>query len=112
MYAIGAQQTFIRTQAKRKAMMIYRSNKWLQAVRELECCVLCGRYGVQAAHRNEGKGVGIKVDDSLTAALCVECHARIDNGKDMSRDERRSEMDRAIVLTLQMLTRNGRVHIK
>ncbi|MEH1299387.1 hypothetical protein V7I42_00095 [Raoultella ornithinolytica] len=92
--------------------MIYRSNKWLQAVRELECCVLCGRYGVQAAHRNEGKGIGLKVDDSLTAALCIDCHTRIDNGKDMSRDERRSEMDRAIVLTLQKLTRNGRVSVK
>lgn len=44
---------------------MFRSKKWLQAVRDIEFCVLCGRYGVQAAHRNEGKGVGIKVDDSL-----------------------------------------------
>ena len=36
-----------------------RSPKWLQAVRELEYCVLCGAYGVQAAHRNEGKGAGM-----------------------------------------------------
>lgn len=92
--------------------MTYRNNKWLQAVREIDCCVLCGRYGVQAAHRNEGKGMGIKADDSLTAALCVECHSRIDNGKDMSRDERRSEMDRAIVLTLQTLSRGGRLTIR
>lgn len=35
---------------------VYRSSRWLAAVRSLECCVLCGRYGVQAAHRNEGKG--------------------------------------------------------
>ncbi|EDD5459837.1 hypothetical protein B1M60_09445 [Salmonella enterica subsp. enterica serovar Dublin] len=90
-------------------MRIFRSNKWLQAVREIDCCVLCGRYGVQAAHRNEGKGIGLKVDDSLTAALCPPCHERIDNGKDLSREERRSEMDRAIVLTLQKLTREGRV---
>ncbi|EDI3041917.1 hypothetical protein CDK59_17845 [Salmonella enterica subsp. enterica serovar Kentucky] len=52
-------------------MKIFRSNRWLQAVREIDCCILCGRYGVQAAHRNEGKGIGLKVDDSLTAALCV-----------------------------------------
>ena len=64
---------------------MFRSKKWLQAVRDIEFCVLCGRYGVQAAHRNEGKGVGIKVDDCLTAALCVDCHSRIDNGRDMSR---------------------------
>lgn len=91
---------------------MYRSTKWLKAVREIECCVLCGKYGVQAAHRNEGKGMGIKVDDSLTAALCGECHSRIDNGKDMSREERRAEMDRAIVLTLQKLTREGRITVR
>ena len=93
-------------------MTIFRSNKWLQAVRELDYCVLCGRYGVQAAHRNEGKGIGLKVDDSLTAALCPSCHEQIDNGKDLSREERRSEMDRAIVLTLQKLTREGRVTVR
>lgn len=92
--------------------MIYRNKKWLQAVREIDCCVLCGRYGVQAAHRNEGKGVGIKVDDSLTAALCPDCHTRIDNGMDLSREERRAEMDRAIVLTLQALTREGRLNVR
>jgi len=91
---------------------MFRSKKWLQAVREIDCCVLCGRYGVQAAHRNEGKGVGIKVDDCLTAALCSECHHRIDNGKDMSREERRAEMDRAIVLTLQKLSREGRLSVR
>lgn len=92
--------------------MIYRNKKWLQAVREIDCCVLCGRQGVQAAHRNEGKGIGIKVDDSLTAALCPDCHARIDNGRDLSREERRAEMDRAIVLTLQALTREGRLTVR
>lgn len=93
-------------------MTIYRSSKWLQAVREIDCCVLCGRWGVQAAHRNEGKGVGLKVDDCLTAALCPECHARIDNGRDMSREERRAEMDRAIVLTLRELGRRERLAIR
>lgn len=91
---------------------MFRSKKWLQAVMDIEFCVLCGRYGVQAAHRNEGKGVGIKVDDCLTAALCVDCHSRIDNGRDMSREERRAEMDRAIVLTLKKLVNNGRVFVQ
>ncbi|EFE7430544.1 hypothetical protein F9S80_18585 [Escherichia coli] len=91
---------------------MFRSKKWLQAVRDIKFCVLCGRYGVQAAHRNEGKGVGIKVDDCLTAALCVDCHSRIDNGRDMSREERRAEMDRAIVLTLKKLVNNGRVFVQ
>lgn len=92
--------------------MIYRNKKWLAAVGQIEACVLCGRWGVQVAHRNEGKGIGLKVDDSLTAALCPECHANIDNGKGMTRDERRAAMDRAIVLTLQQLTRGGRLKVQ
>lgn len=84
---------------------IYRSKKWLAAVAQIECCVLCGRYGTQVAHRNEGKGMGLKVDDSLTAALCPQCHHYIDNGGSMSRIERRQEMDRAIILTIRELTR-------
>ncbi|MEM8096274.1 hypothetical protein Q4R81_17575 [Morganella morganii] len=91
---------------------MFRSKKWLQAVREIDCCVLCGKYGVQAAHRNEGKGVGIKVDDCLTAALCEECHSRIDNGRDMTREERRSEMDKAIVLTIRKLANEGRLSVR
>nr|WP_256548419.1 hypothetical protein [Xenorhabdus bovienii] len=79
----------------------------MAAVGQIECCVRCRKYGVQVAHRNEGKGMGLKVDDSLTAALCPECHHAIDNGTDMSRDERRHEMDRSIVLTIKELTRRG-----
>lgn len=84
---------------------IYRSKKWLAAVAQIECCVLCGRYGTQVAHRNEGKGMGLKVDDSLTAALCPQCHHNIDNGGSMNRIERRQEMDRAIILTIRELAR-------
>lgn len=86
---------------------IYRSKKWLAAVAQIECCVLCGRYGTQVAHRNEGKGMGLKVDDSLTAALCPQCHHNIDNGGSMNRIERRQEMDRAIILTIMEATRRG-----
>ncbi|WP_312836654.1 hypothetical protein [Pantoea sp.] len=92
-------------------MKTYRSRKWLAAVGQIECCVLCGAYGVQVAHRNEGKGMGLKVDDSLTAALCVTCHTDIDSGKNLTREERRALMDRAIVLTVQRLSREGRIAI-
>nr|WP_247717766.1 hypothetical protein [Morganella morganii] len=77
----------------------------MAAVAQIECCVLCGRYGTQVAHRNEGKGMGLKVDDSLTAALCPQCHHNIDNGGSMNRIERRQEMDRAIILTIRELAR-------
>ena len=86
-----------------------RDRRWLAAVHRIETCVLCGCYGVQAAHRNEGKGASQKVDDALTAALCPACHYELDNGAHLSRDQRRAEMDRAIVLTLQQLVRRGLV---
>lgn len=87
---------------------VFRSEKWLQAVRGL-CCVICGREGVQAAHRNQGKGLSMKTDDCLTAALCPECHSRVDQGPDMTREERRAYLDSAILMTLRDLARNGLV---
>ncbi|MCC7586185.1 DUF1364 domain-containing protein [Serratia sp. Lou2A] len=90
-------------------MKIYRSKKWLAAVGQIEQCVLCGNWGTQVAHRNEGKGMGLKTDDCATAALCVYCHTAIDNGKDLSREERRQMMDRAIVLTIIQIARRGLV---
>ena len=85
----------------------FRSKKWLQSVASLPCQI-CGLEGsTQAAHRNEGKGMGLKTDDVATAALCFHCHTLIDNGGTMEREERRSEMDRAIVNTLIALARAG-----
>lgn len=84
----------------------FESEAWRRAVAALPC-VFCGRHGTQAAHRNEGKGMGMKADDSLTAALCAEHHAAIDQGMDMTREQRRSEIDRAIVLTVRELARRG-----
>ncbi|MDE1907197.1 MAG: DUF968 domain-containing protein [Rhodospirillales bacterium] len=85
----------------------FRSEKWLRAVAALPC-VICGREGMtQAAHRNVGKGMGMKVDDCAAAALCQPCHYEIDAGSNMLRDERRATMDRAIVDTLIQLARSG-----
>ena len=85
----------------------YRSREWLDAVRKLDCCVLCGKYGVQAAHMNQGKGMGMKQHDCLTAALCPECHHAIDNGKDMTRDERRDAMRDAVLETWVQMAKMG-----
>ncbi|KJZ10439.1 hypothetical protein TW86_14175 [Halomonas sp. S2151] len=85
----------------------YRSRQWLANVHQLDQCVLCGAWGIQAAHRNEGRGMGQKSSDCLTAALCPRCHHEIDNGKDLNKDERRARMDRAIVLTIDQLARRG-----
>lgn len=89
---------------------VFRSEKWLRAVASLDC-VICGREGTQAAHRNQGKGMAMKTDDCLTAALCPECHTRLDSGADMTREERRRDMDAAILMTLRDLARNGLVKV-
>lgn len=87
----------------------HESEPWRRAVAELYC-MRCFREGAtQAAHRNQGKGMGLKTDDCLTAALCVDCHREIDQGKGMSRDERRAAMDTAIVFTLRELVLRGKV---
>ena len=87
----------------------HRSQAWLRAVASLPC-VLCYREGMtQAAHRNEGKGMALKTHDCWTAALCVDCHAEIDSGKNLSREERRARMDVAILLTLKELANQGRI---
>lgn len=88
------------------------SEAWRRAVADLQECVRCNRVlGNQAAHRNEGKGMGQKVDDCLTAAICPECHTEIDQGKTMTRDEKRREIDRAILKTLVLLFRAGKVRV-
>jgi hypothetical protein len=87
----------------------HESTAWRRAVASLPC-MLCGKEGeTQCAHRNEGKSMSMKTDDATSAALCVDCHRNIDQGKDMTREERRSTMDRAIVLTLAELARRGLV---
>lgn len=88
----------------------YYSEAWRRAVAALPC-VLCGRFGeTQCAHRNEGKAAGRKLmDDCWTAALCVACHSEIDQGSTLTRDERRSRMDVAILLTLRELARTGAI---
>lgn len=85
--------------------------RWFAAVASLESCVLCGAYGVQVAHRNEGRGLGQKSAAHLTAALCPACHHEIDNGPRLLQTERRARMDRAIVLTHDLLIRAGKVRV-
>ena len=54
-------------------------------------CLACGLEGsTQCAHRNAGKGMGIKACDSQTFPLCIKCHAELDQGGHMSRDTRRA----------------------
>lgn len=87
----------------------FRSDKFRRLVAS-EDCACCGIGGpVQAAHRNEGKGMGLKVSDALVAALCPSCHAELDQGKNLTREERRAMWDRAYVVTVQRLIESGKL---
>ena len=58
---------------------LFRSQKWLHLMRELPCAVCGSEDGtVVAAHRNEGKGMGLKVSDCLVIPLCFVCHREFD----------------------------------
>jgi hypothetical protein len=54
---------------------------------------------VVAAHRNEFSGMGMKTPDFWVAYLCGKCHFELDNGKDMTREERRTFWLRAYANT-------------
>jgi len=85
-----------------------KQKAWLAAVGQIEFCVLCGdTHMLQVAHRNMNRGKGQKAPDYETARLCGKCHHEIDNGKDLSKLERRELMHRAIVQTHSILIQSG-----
>lgn len=85
-----------------------KQKKWLEAVGNIDACVLCGStHMLQVAHRNGNRGWGQKAPDYETAKLCGKCHHDIDNGKDLSKLERKELMHRAIVETHSILIEEG-----
>ena len=75
-------------------------------------CQQCGREDgtVVAAHSNQmrdGKGRGLKAHDYRIAALCFTCHAEIDQGNKMSREERLNAWENAHRKTIGWLFDNN-----
>ena len=89
-----------------KKFNYYRSKKHLKNVASLDCQI-CGATGfIQAAHSNQmqhGKGRGIKSSDEYTAALCLKCHYEIDQGKELSKEERQRKWHHAHIATIAKL---------
>jgi hypothetical protein len=68
----------------------------------------------QASHSNQledGKGMGIKADDCFTAAICMKCHAEIDQGKTYTKDVRKAVWDKAHKRTMAELFRRGKLKV-
>ena len=76
----------------------------------------CGLEGqTQAAHSNQlmhGKARGQKAADCYVAALCFGCHHTLDQGKTLSKEERRNMWQSAFDATLLWLWENGRLAVK
>ena len=56
------------------------------------------RDTVVPCHSNQaihGKGAGIKADDLYTVPGCMHCHYELDQGKNLSREQRKEAWDRA-----------------
>ena len=83
-----------------------RNKKRLKAVAALPC-QLCFREGqTQASHSNQsthGKGRSIKASDEYTAALCQSCHAEIDQGSKLTKEQRESMWNLAYERTEEVL---------
>ena len=87
-----------------------RSQKLLKLVASLDCQNCGSGHMVQAAHTNwgAGKGRGIKADDNQVAALCLNCHYEVDQGKNLTKEERQDLWQRAHKRTIQTLIEQGR----
>jgi hypothetical protein len=89
----------------------FRSKKHLKLVASLPCQVCGTENQTQAAHSNwaelGGKAKSLKASDEFTAALCLGCHYEIDQGKNLSREERQEMWLRAHMGTVHALTGAG-----
>ncbi|MWC17544.1 hypothetical protein GQO11_02440 [Acinetobacter johnsonii] len=82
-----------------------RDAKRLAAIRKLPC-IRCGNPNSQAAHSNssrDGKGRGIKADDSKTIPLCFKCHAAFDTFQLGNRAESEAMFEKWLVKTELMM---------
>jgi hypothetical protein len=95
---------------------MYRSRKLLDAARELPC-QHCGVSDgtVVAAHSNQlrdGKGRGLKAHDYRIASLCFTCHAELDQGSKMSKQERVEMWEEAHRKTMGLFFDNGFIVVR
>ena len=88
-----------------------RSRQMMEAYRLIPC-QRCGRADgtVCGAHSNQGqhgKGRGIKADDNQAASLCHACHYELDQGSQLSREQRCEQWARAQAKTVRELLSRG-----
>lgn len=98
--------------------MNYRNRKLLDlAHRVTECqlqipgvCEGHSAHGCEPAHSNQqrhGKGMSIKADDNYHAAACHSCHVELDQGKRLTKEERREFWEIAHERTMGLYIQSG-----
>lgn len=93
-------------------MSTAEERRWFSAIASLETCQLCKAPGMQVAHRDFGKGMGLKTPAYMTTYLCYDCHSALTDSKNYSRDEKRALMDRAIVNGYARLIERGQLILR
>ena len=78
-----------------------------------ESCIACGTQDgtVVLAHRNEGKGMGLKAPDYWALDLCVVCHTEYDQGRKMSREEKRDFFNQHYPKQVERWLKKGLIRI-
>lgn len=92
---------------------MYRNRKLLDAVYNVPCFV-CGQPS-EPCHSNllvHGKGKGLKSTDAAIMALCRDHHMMLDQGREMTKEERREFTFEAISYTLIYMIENGLIEVK
>jgi hypothetical protein len=94
-------------------MANHRDRRYLDLAHRVTECQCCGRSapeGCEPAHSNQGehgKGMSIKAHDVFHAAMAHDCHARLDQGNDETREEKMERWQKAFERTLLLYFRNG-----
>lgn len=98
--------------------MSYRNRKLLDLAYQFPCMLqLPGCEGGDAgepAHANsarQGKGGAMKAHDCFHVPACRSCHVRMDQGGQMTRDERREAWEDAFWRYLPMLWESGLIRV-
>ena len=94
---------------------MYRNKKLLEICREFPC-QRCGNQDgtVVAAHSNQlrdGKGRGLKAHDYRIASLCYKCHMEIDQGHELTKQQRIYDWEEAHRKTIGLLFENDYLKI-
>jgi hypothetical protein len=95
---------------------MYRNQRLLEIVRNSPCQNCETQNGtVCAAHSNQlrdGKGRSLKAHDFRVAALCFRCHSNLDQGYQMSKEERTEFWEEAHRKTIAWLFENDHLVVK